>query len=299
MQSGPSSKPLLLVIIGLILGASLGLGSGYAILYPQLIRESNQSIEDRIQELEDSLSAMDAQIGNLNGSIDEIKGSLGTILLLSQSVNTLGGRITALEGSMNQVNGKVTALEASVNQANSRVTGLEDDVGSLGESFAAFQEDWSEALGGLSDVEEGFQAVNAQVAEVQDRVSQTLAVGRLTTYMANPAQANVAVLTDALHSVLMAENAVYAAWARAYGETTAKILLTPVLDGMMGGLVWNRVSVSVAGGNVYQVRLETYTGLDFTAAGVTVPKIRLEARANVNVLTGEVASFSWSVVDIV
>jgi len=299
MQSGPSSKPLLLVVIGLILGASLGLGSGYAIFYPQLIRESNQSIEDRIRGVEESLAAMDAQIGELDTSIGEITGSLGTVLLLSQSVNTLGGRITALEGSMSQVSGRVAALEASVGQANERSAGLEADMASIVESFAAFQADWSEALDDIRVVEEEFQAVNLRVADVQDRVSQSLAVTRLTAYLANPAQANVAVLTDALHSVLMAENAVYSAWAKAYGEATAKILLTPVVDGMMGRMVWNRVSVTLVSVNVYQVRLETYTGLEFTAAGVTVPKIRLEARANVNVVTGEVSTFSWSVVDIV
>jgi len=285
MQAGQSSKPLLLVIIGLILGASLGLGSGYAIFYPQLVRQNNQTIEDRILEVEDSLAAMNAQMANLNRSISDITGSLGTILILSQTVNALGTRLAALEISMSQVDG--------------RIAGLDEDMGTLSEDFEALQADWVEALGGLSDVNAEFQAMNARIDEAQDKVSQALAVGRFSAYLANLPQASVVVLTDGLHSVLMAENAVYSAWARAYGETTAKILLTPVLDGKMGKMVWNRVAVTLVSGNVYQVHLETYTGLDFAAAGVTVPKIRLEARANVNVATGEVASFSWSVVDIV
>ena len=283
--SGQSSKPLLLVIIGLILGASLGLGSGYAIFYPLLVRQNNQSVEDRVREVEDGLATMNAQMANLNSSIADIKGSLGTILILSQTVNALGTRLAALEISMSQVNG--------------RIAGLDEDMGTLEEDFAALQADWVEALGGFSDVKSEFQAVNTRIDDAQDKVSQTLAGGRLSAYLAYLPQANVAVLTDALHAVLMAENAVYSAWARAYGEATAKILLTPVLDGKMGKMVWNRVAVTKVSGNVYQVRLETYTGLEFAAAGVTVPKIRLEARANVNVVTGELAAFSWAVVDIV
>jgi prefoldin subunit 5 len=294
-----SSKPLALVLIGLILGASLGLGSGYAVFYPQMVRDSNRSIEDRIQEMEDGLDQVNAHLTRLNASIGEVQGSLGSIMGLTDSMTTLGNRMLALEVSLSQMSGKINGLENKVNALTGDYTDLEEDLTSLREDIDALQADWANTMAGFGSVQEQFQAVDAKVLDVQEKVSQGLAFERFRAWMGNPGQANVASLTDMIHSILMAENTAYSGWAKAYGETTAKILLTPILDGTMGKMVWNRVSVAKVSGSVYQVRLETYTSLEFTAASVTVPKLKLEARANVNAVSGEVMSFSWTMVDIV
>jgi TolA-binding protein len=299
MQATTSSKPLALVIIGLILGASLGLGSGYAVFYPQMVRDSNKSIEDRLQEMEDGLDQMGVQMVRLNSSIGDIQGSLGSIMGLTESMNTLNNRILTLEATLSQVNGKINGLEGKVNTLTGEYTSLEGDLSSLQDDIEGLQAEFTDAMAGFGSVQEQFQAVDAKVLDVQEKVSQDTAYERFRAWMGNPSSANVASLTDMVHSVLMAENSAYSTWAKAYGETTAKILLTPVLDGKMGKIVWNRVSVAKVSGSVYQVRLETYTSLEFSAASVTVPKLKLEARANVNPVTGEVASFSWTVVDII
>ncbi|HUV33907.1 MAG TPA: hypothetical protein VMW22_03190 [Candidatus Desulfaltia sp.] len=294
-----SSKPLALVLIGLILGASLGLGSGYAVFYPQMVRDSNRSIEDRIQEMEDGLDQVNAHLTRLNASIGDVQRSLGSIMGLTDSMAILGNRILALEVSLSQMNGKINGLENKVNALTGDYTDLEEDLSSLQEDMDALQADWANTMAGFGSVQEQFQAVDAKVVDVQEKVSQSLAFERFRAWMGNPSQANVASLTDMVHSVLMAENTAYSGWAKAYGETTAKILLTLVLDGKMGKMVWNRVSVAKVSGSVYQVRLETYTSLEFTAASVTVLKLKLEARANVNAVSGEVTSFSWTIVDII
>ena len=294
-----SSKPLALVLIGLILGASLGLGSGYAVFYPQMVRDSNRSIEDRIQEMEDGLGQVNAHLTRLNASIGEVQGSLGSIMGLTDSMTTLGNRILALEVSLSQMNGKINGLENKVNALTGDYTDLEEDLSSLQEDMDALQADWANTMAGFGSVQEQFQAVDAKVVDVQEKVSQSLAFERFRAWMGNPSQANVASLTDMVHSVLMAENTAYSGWAKAYGETTAKILLSPELNSKMGKMVWNRVSVAKVSGSVYQVRLETYTSLEFTAASVTVLKLKLEARANVNAVSGEVTSFSWTIVDII
>ena len=53
MQSRiPISKPLSLVVIGLIIGVSLGLGSGYAVFYPDMIDQRSKTFEERIADIE-------------------------------------------------------------------------------------------------------------------------------------------------------------------------------------------------------------------------------------------------------
>jgi uncharacterized coiled-coil protein SlyX len=277
MQASSSSKPLALVIIGLILGASLGLGSGYAIFYPQMVRESNQSIEDRIMEVEDSLAKMDAQLAHLNQSLGAIQDNLDPIIMLSDAMSGMGTRIAAMEINLSQVQGRLTGLE---------------------QGMATVDEDWARMMADFTQVKTIFQDVNTQLSSAQDRLSQVVALDRLYAYVANPGQINVVTLTAQIHTALVAKNVAYDTWVKAFGETTAKNLLTPVVDGKMGRMVWNKASVSKVATGIYQVRLEAYTGLEFTAASVTVNKMRLEARANVNTVTGEITQFSFTAVEI-
>ena len=52
MQSSVSvSKPLALVVIGLIIGVSLGLGSGYAVFYPDMVKQRNKTVEERVNDV--------------------------------------------------------------------------------------------------------------------------------------------------------------------------------------------------------------------------------------------------------
>jgi len=277
MQASSSSKPLALVIIGLVLGASLGLGSGYAIFYPQMVRDSNQSIEDRVTEVEDSLAEMDARLAHLNQSLGVVQDNLDTLIMLSDAMAGMGTRIAAMEISLSQVQGKLTGLE---------------------QDMVSVDEDWTQMVADFNQVKTSFLDVNTQLSSAQDRLSQVVALDRLYAYVANPGQTNVVALTAQIHVALVAKNAAYDSWVKTFGETTAKNLLITVVDGKMGMIVWNKASVSKVATGIYQVRLEAYTGLEFTAASVTVNKMRLEARANVNTVTGEVAQFSFTAVDI-
>jgi len=277
MQASSSSKPLALVIIGLVLGASLGLGSGYAIFYPQMVRDSNQSIEDRVTEVEDSLAEMDAQLAHLNQSLGVVQDNLGTLIMLSDAMAGMGTRIAAMEISLSQVQGKLTGLE---------------------QDMVTVDEDWVQMVADFNQVKTSFLDVNTQLSSAQDRLSQVVALDRMYAYVANPGQTNVVALTAQIHAALVAQNAAYDAWVKTFGETTAKNLLATMVDGKVGEIVWNKASVSKVATGIYQVRLEAYTGLEFTAASVTVNKMRLEARANVNTVTGEVTQFSFTAVEI-
>ena len=42
------SKPLALVIIGLLIGASLGLGTGYALIFPDMVNKREEAIEEQV-----------------------------------------------------------------------------------------------------------------------------------------------------------------------------------------------------------------------------------------------------------
>ncbi|MBE0633248.1 hypothetical protein IH574_01645, partial [Candidatus Bathyarchaeota archaeon] len=70
MQSRiPVSKPLALVVIGILIGLSLGLGSGYAVFYPDMVNQRSKTVEERVADIEGNVSAMDSKITGINQSI--------------------------------------------------------------------------------------------------------------------------------------------------------------------------------------------------------------------------------------
>jgi hypothetical protein len=81
MQSRlPVSKPLLLVLIGLIIGASLGLGSGYAVFYPGMVRDQSRTIDARVSDIEGNVTLIGERLDEMNASMGLIGDSLEDIL---------------------------------------------------------------------------------------------------------------------------------------------------------------------------------------------------------------------------
>ena len=93
----PISKPLLLVLIGLIIGASLGLGSGYAVFYPSMIKERTQTLEERVGGIEDNVNLIGVQLDEMNTSMSVIGNTLDSILALSDVIDQISTRVTAIE----------------------------------------------------------------------------------------------------------------------------------------------------------------------------------------------------------
>jgi len=286
MQSRlPVSKPLALVVIGLIIGVSLGLGSGYAVFYPDMVNQRSKTVEERIVDVEENLVGLDERLVSVNESISSIDESLEGILELTDIIDSISGRLSALES------GQVTL--------NTEFNNLEDDMDQLDSTFSTIEDSWDMVQQSFSDLEAAYSAVNNELEDIQVLVRENDGTRILTAYMANPSvnfEQNIAL---EIFDLLEEEEQDFEDWILLYGENTAKILLQQEVDTMAGELVWNPTQNIAIGGNNYQVKLETYCTLEFSPAKVTVNNLHLAIRATVNIESGAISSLQVTLVEII
>jgi uncharacterized phage infection (PIP) family protein YhgE len=294
----PISKPLLLVLIGLIIGASLGLGSGYAVFYPNMVNERSRTIEEQVADVEDSVDGLGVRLDSMNQSMVVIGASLDGILTLTEVIEGISERVTAIE------NGQVT-LNSELDDVEDTLGGdLDDVIGTLNqinEDFVDLTDDWDEVVNDFTDLETAYYAANNELESIQDLVRENDGIRIYTSYMANPSSGFKQDISDAIYAQLILENqdfGDYVALLGTDGETTAKIFLIQEVDSMMGGLVWNPTDNTEVGSESYQVKLETYFRFQLATADITVDKMHLEIRATVNIDTEAISGKQVSLVEI-
>ena len=291
----PISKPLLLVLIGLIIGASLGLGSGYAVFYPNMVNERSRTIEEQVADVDDSVDGLGVRLDSMNQSMVVIGDSLDGILALTEVIEGISERVTAIE------NGQVT-LSSELDDVEDALSGdLGDVVGTLNqlnEDFVDLTDDWDEVVNDFTDLETAYYAANNELESIQDMVRENDGIRIYTSYMANPSRGFKQDISDAIYAQLILENQDFGDYVALFGETTAKIFLGQEVDSMMGGLVWNPTDNTEVGSESYQVKLETYFRFQLATADITVDRMHLEVRATVNIDTEAISGKQVSLVEI-
>ncbi len=291
----PVSKPLLLVLIGLIIGASLGLGSGYAVFYPNMVNENSRTIEGRVIDVEDSMDEIGVRMDSMDLSISEVELSLEGILALTDIIDGISDRVSALENGQIILNSAVDDIEGTF---NSELDDLEDTLNQLNEDFVGLNDDWDEVVNDFADLETAYEAANDGLESIQELVRENNGIRIYTSYMANPSAGFIQDISDALYGQLIVENEDFGDWVAIFGENTAKILLNQEVGSLMGSLVWNPTENTEVGSDSYQVKLETYFKFEFSAASITVNKMHVEIRATVNIETEAISAKQISLVEI-
>lgn len=281
----PISKPLLLVLIGLIIGASLGLGSGYAVFYPSMVRVRSQTIEERVGGIEDNVNLIGVQIDEMNTSMAVIGDSLDEILALSDVIEQISVRVTAIEI------GQVTF--------NSELDDIEGTLNSMNEEFVDLTDAWEATQNSFEDLETAYYAANNELDDVQALVRENDGIRIFTSYMANPSGGFKDDISDDVYDLLILSNPDFGDWVSIYSENTAKLLLRQEIDNLMGELVWNPSENVEVGSDTYQVKLETYFNFEFSPASVTVSKMHIEVRATINIETGNISSKAVTLTEVV
>ncbi|MCW4011815.1 MAG: hypothetical protein NWF07_02360 [Candidatus Bathyarchaeota archaeon] len=293
MQSRlPVSKPLALVIIGLIIGVSLGLGSGYAVFYPDMVNERSKTVEDRIGDIEGNITSLDQRILAVNDSIAVINENLEGILALTEVIDQINTRVAALENGQIGLNSDLNDLENDLINTGEYIGYLEYDIADLRDS-------WESVVDDFSDLETAYNSVNNELEDIQEMVRENDGVWLLTAYMANPSSNFEQKISNEVYTLLVAEEADFADWVALYGENTAKILLQQEVDAMMGRLIWNPTENVEVGEDSYQVKLEAYFTFEFSPAKVTVDIMHMEIKATVDIDAGTISGLTVNLLEII
>jgi len=286
------SKPLAFVIIGLILGASLGLGSGYAVFYPEMVEQSNRDIEDRMTDLEDNIDGIMVQMGEMDDSLGSIQESLQSIVTLNQAVNSLNARLGQAEQDLDDVNGTIDSIRISL---EGRIDDLEDGVEEVNQRYDELREDWEDTTLELDDMQSTMDSLSGKLLELEEKLEKEEALEMLKSHLANPDTAIATDMTNKLFEALLGDSE-FKDWVTSFGEAPAKSLLKQEIVRMAGSLVWYKVSTQNLGSIEYLVKVETFFEFEFSPASVSIPRMRMQMRGTVN---GDVEEFSQVQVDAV
>jgi len=274
MQSkGFFSKPIALVLIGLVLGASLGLGGGYAVIYPQMVKQQNRSIEDRLNEVESQIQSVDEGLEDLNQTFQDMQDDFQTVQSLTEAINSMRSRIIDVENSITSLNVELDGVEDEVSNMNSRL----DD----------FEDEWAGILEEFEDLEDEVDSFNNKIDSLENRIDSQESVEMLKEVLANPDADLLQKMTNKMYTALNT-NADFSDWASSIGETAAKSLLSQETNKLTGTFVWNSLASNKVGEREYQVIVVTYFPFTFSPASVSIPKMKIQIRSNVNVASDRV-----------
>jgi predicted nucleic acid-binding Zn-ribbon protein len=277
------SKPLVLVIIGLILGASIGLGSGYALIYPQMVNEQSKTIEERFDLVALNIESVKLDLSKLNRTFLDMAGDFQTVRSLSEAINSLNSRIIAIENSVNDLN-----LEQA---------GVEDDIGAIFVSFDTFNKEWAGILDEFDDLEDEVNAFNSKVQSIENRLDSRQSVDMLKRVLANPEDSELDKITDEMYTTLNS-NQDFNDWATSIGTNPAKSLLKQEIYKLTSTFIWNNLVSSKVGEKEYQVIMETFYSFSFSPASVSITKMRMQIRGNINIATNRVYNIQVEAVEI-
>ena len=280
----PTSKPLALVVIGLLIGVSLGLGSGYAIFYPEMVRQRDQSNVE-------SLSILEKDFAAINGELEAI----------DENINLTNDRLDDLEEIENvfsELADRVSVLESGQITLNNEFNYLEGELSLLSTDFNEIDSSWKEMLQSVSSLRNEYSSLDNELENLQNQIKETYGVQLLTAYMADPSSTFEQRIALEIFNILMEQKPSFKEWVIAYGENTAKILLQQEINNKAGSLVWNHVGVVKNTENLYQVKLETYFTLEFSPADVTVNNMHLEIEGTVNINTKSVSNLQLNTVEL-
>jgi prefoldin subunit 5 len=273
------SKPLAFVLIGLILGASLGLGSGYAVFYPEMVEQSNRDLEDRMTDLEDNIDGITVQMGEMDESLGSIQDSLQSIVTISQAINSLNTRLGQAEQGLAEVNGTIDSTRISLEES---IEDLEDGVEEVNQRYDDLREDWKDTTQELDDVQSTMDSLSDKLLELEEKMEMEEALEILKSNLANPDTVVVTDMTDELFGALLGDSE-FKDWVTSFGEVPAKNLLKQEILRMTGSMVWHKVSTQNLGSIEYLVKVETFFEFEFSPASVSIPQMRMQMRGTVNV----------------
>jgi prefoldin subunit 5 len=276
---GLVSKPLALVVIGLILGASLGLGSGYAVFYPEMVEQSNRDLEDRMTDLDGNIDEITVKIEDMDDSLGSIQESLQSIVTLSQAVNSINTRLGQAEQDVAEVNDTIDDIKISLEES---IGELEDGVDEANQRYDELREELEDTAQELDDTQSTLDSLGDKLQRLEEKLEKEEALEMLKSHLANPDAGVVTDMTDELFEALLGDSD-FKDWVTSFGEVPAKSLLKQEIVRMTGSLVWYKVSTQSLGSIEYLVKVETFFEFEFSPASVSVPRMRMQVRGTVNV----------------
>lgn len=292
-------KPITFILIGILIGASVGVGAAYFFILPNLVKPQMEELSQRLSEVEssigllaeiqsraeDRLSGVEEtikSIGPLANRVSAIEGSIQRLDNLSQSISSIEGSLFSIESDMKKINAQLLNFQESLNDLYySDIPNLQNDIVYLGN--------------GIASLENNITKLISEVDKIVLRLEKDLAYKLLKKTLAEPSEDIVTQITDEIFNELKASNNKFIQWINLAGSEHVKNVLGGVIDSQFPTLVWNDQYIDKIKTNKYMIYVITYfpltidTGLP-SIGEIKVSRVSLIIMGIVNVSKENVSS---------
>lgn len=269
------SKPVSLVIIGLIGGFILGVGGGYLTIYPSMVKTQTDELNLRVTVLESSFEA----ITDMTNRLDNLESS--------------AANIPSLES-------KISLIEDSTNDLSLSVDSIEDELFEVKTLFSNLQElvefgDLSNFSDQLDSIEATLSSIDSELDVMGIRLDESESYGLLKRTLAKPGKDITNEITDELFDQLESSEYKFVQWISVVGETHAKDTLRDIMNLKIPSLVWNDYDIDLTSSNTYSTYAVTYFPITFDTeipilGEITVTRVQLIMKGTVDIATEMVSS---------
>ncbi len=296
-------KLIAFIFIGIIIGASIGVGAVYLFILPNVVKPRMEELSQRLSDVESSIStlaevqarAVDSlsrvedsvkSISPLTNRVSSIEESINKLDILSRRISVVENSTISIEYEFDIISDQLLSLQESLDYIYySDIVGLQEDIASLEYNLTKL----------VSEVDKKVRGLVSDVDEIVMTLEEGFAYKLLKKALAEQDGDAATLITDEIFDDLESSSIVFVQWINLVGSENVKNVLGSYIDTQFPTFIWYDQYISKVNTHKYMTYVVTYfpiiidTGLP-SIGKITIPRVSLIIVGTVNVAKKRVSS---------
>jgi len=296
-------KLIAFIFVGIIIGASMGVGAVYLFILPNVVKPQVEELSQRLSDVESSMSTLaDVQaraldslsrvedsiksISPLANRVSSIEESINKLDILSRMISVVENSTISIEYEIDEISDQLSSLQESLDYIYySDIVGLQEDVASLEYNLTKL----------VSEVDKKVRGLVSDVDDIVITLEEGFAYKLLKKALAEQDGDVATLITDEIFDDLKSSSTVFVQWINLVGSENVKNVLESYIDTQFPTFIWYDQYISKVNTHKYMTYVLTYfpiiidTGLP-SIGEITIPRVSLIIVGTVNVAKKRVSS---------
>lgn len=289
---GPILKPIAFILVGILVGASVGVGAAYLYILPNAVKPQMEELSQRLSEVESSISILADIQSRVGDQLSRAEESVKSINPLANRVSTIEESISSLDNlsqSILMVENSIISIESEINEINNQLISLQESLNNIYYSDIASLQDE------LASLESNMTKLVSQVDKIVIRLEKDLAYNLLKKALAEQDGYIATRIKDELFDELKSSSTEFVQWINLAGSEHVKSVLESVIDSQLPTFVWHDHYISKIKTDKYMTYVVTYFPITIDTGSpsigeITNPRVGLIIVGIVNVAKERVSS---------
>ena len=289
---GPILKPIAFIFIGILVGASIGVGAVYFIILPNMVKPQMEELSQRLSEIESSISILADMQSRAGDRLYRAEESIKSIEPLANRVSTIENSIHGLEDlyqNISRVESSIISIESNMNEINAQLSSLQESL------YDVYYSDIANLQYDIDSLENNITKLVSDVNKIVLSLEKDLAYKLLKKTLAEQGGYIATRITEEIFDALKSSHNEFAQWISLAGSEHVKNVLGSLIDSQLPTFVWHDHYISKTKTDKYMTYVVTYFPITIdtelpSIGEITIPRISLIVMGIVNVAKEKVSS---------